>query len=227
VALLLIAPLARGAEMTPFEASFNVVWHGMGAGTSQLSLKRSEGARWLYESSNAARGIFRLAVPDEIRQSSELRIADDRVIPIRFTTDDGTSAGKRDIDVRYDWQASRATGMSEGKKVDVALIPGVQDTLSVQIALIHELVSGRTPTRFELLDGNEVKEYEYVAEGHERIDTALGSHDTVKFRSRRPDTDRSTVFWCAPDLGYLPLKVERHKGTKVEWSMSLKTLKRG
>ncbi len=30
------------------------------------------------------------------------------------------------------------------------------------------------------------------------------------------------MFWCAPELGYLPLKVERRDGKDVEWSMAVK-----
>ena len=113
-----------------------------------------------------------------------------------------------------------------GQAVDVALQPGLQDSLSVQLALIHELLAGRTPETFVMLDRDEIKDYLYTAEGKERVKTALGEHDTVRYRSRRPNSDRSTMFWCAPDLGYLPVKVERHKGSKIEWSMTLATLTR-
>ena len=54
----------------------------------------------------------------------------------------------------------------------------------------------------------------------------IGTFDTIKYRSRRPDSDRGTVFWCAPELGYMPVKVERQRGSKVEWSMSIATLDR-
>jgi hypothetical protein len=77
-----------------------------------------------------------------------------------------------------------------------------------------------------MLDKDEIKEYLYTAEGNERVETKLGSYDTVKYRSRRPNSDRSTVFWCAPELGYLPVKVERQRGSKLDWSMSIVTLKR-
>lgn len=198
----------------------------MGAGTARLALRRDSEGHWVYTSDNTARGIFRVAVPGTIRQRSELRIEDGRVVPQHFVTDDGSSSTKRDADVRFDWPAGRATGTAENQRVDVALQPGLQDSLSVQIALIHELLAGRTPTGFVLLDGAEVKEYLYTEEGRERVNTALGAQDTVIFRSRRPNSDRSTLFWCAPEFGYLPVKVERHKGSKVEWSMAIATLKR-
>lgn len=220
------AGTATAAELMPFEASFTVDWRGMTAGTARLALKRTDARHWLYTSENNARGIFRVAVPGTIRQSSEVRIEDGHIIPQHFITDDGSEKSKRDTDVRFDWDGNRATGTAEGKPVDVALQPGVQDSLSIQIALIQDLVAGRTPSGFVMLDRDEIKDYLYTAEGKERVKTALGEHDTLKYRSRRPNSDRSTLFWCAPDLGYLPVKVERHKGSKIEWSMTLATLKR-
>ncbi|MET0292165.1 MAG: DUF3108 domain-containing protein [Steroidobacteraceae bacterium] len=224
--LLAVAGVSAAAELKPFDASFTVVWRGMSAGTANLSLKKIDGERWRYESNNAARGIFKVALPGAITQSSDLRIEDGRIVPLHFITDDGTQKGKDDADVTFDWSRGRATGNAEGKPVDAPLQPGVQDTLSVQIALIHELLAGRTPTSFVLLDGNEVKDYEYAAEGKERVETVLGPQETLRYRSRRPGSDRSTVFWCAPALGYLPVKVERHRGSKVDWSMTITALKR-
>lgn len=198
----------------------------MGAGTARLTLKKVDARHWRYESSNNARGIFKVAIPGTISQSTELRVENDRIVPQHFITDDGSDKSTRDSDIRFDWQSGRATGSAEGKPVDVPLQPGLQDSLSVQIALIHELIAGRTPASFIMLDKDEVKEYLYTAEGNERVETKLGAHETVKYRSRRPNSDRSTVFWCAPELGYLPVKVERQRGSKIEWSMSIVTLKR-
>jgi hypothetical protein len=110
--------------------------------------------------------------------------------------------------------------------VDVPLQPGLQDSLSVQIALIQELLAGRTPEKFLMLDRTEVKEYLYSEEGGERVETAIGAYETIKYRSRRPNSDRSTVFWCAPELGYLPVKVERQRGSRIDWAMGIKSLER-
>jgi hypothetical protein len=225
-AVLTAAPGTRAAELAPFEASYDVVWRGVGAGTATLTLKQTGEGAWRYESRNVARGIFRIAVPAVIRQSSELRIEDGKVVPLHFITDDGSESGKRDTEVRFDWDAGRVTGTAEGAKVDIEAVPGLQDTLSIQIAMIQELLAGRTPTGFQMLDRDRVKEYEYLAEGEETLQTAMGEQRTLKFRSQRPGADRGTVFWCAPELGYLPVKVERQRGRKIEWSMTLKSLTR-
>jgi hypothetical protein len=49
---------------------------------------------------------------------------------------------------------------------------------------------------------------------------------TVTYRSRRPDSRYSTWYWVAPQLGYLPVKVERRKLDEVQWSMQAQKLER-
>ena len=226
LASLLVGGGALADELRPFTATYNVIWKGIGAGRSSIVLKRLDNGHWSYESRNVARGLFRVALPGDISQSSEFRVVGDVVVPEHFRGDDGTDATRKDVDIRFDWQAHRATGVAEDKKVEIALAPGVQDGMSVQAALMVELMRGRTPSSFQLLDKDRIKDYLYTREGTETLETAIGRKETVIFRSRRPDSDYSTMYWCAPDLGYVPVKVERHHGAKVEWSMVVQTATR-
>lgn len=215
------SPLLDAAELRPFTASYSVTWRGMSAGRSQLHLERLPDGKWRYESSNQARGVFRIALPGELSQRSVFEIHEGAVRPLNFTADDGGEGASRDAELTFDWNAARVTGTAGGKRVDLPLEPGLQDGMSIQASLLHALLNGRTPERFLMLDGDRVKEYIYTREGEQRLDTAVGTHHTVVFRSARPGTRRGTLFWCAPVLGYLPVRVERRNGDKVEWSMTL------
>jgi hypothetical protein len=212
---------AAAAELEPFTASFSITWHGMSAGTARVQLQRLPDGRWSYESVSTARGLFRLAMPAELRSRSLFAIRDGHIIPESFTAEDGTSSTGKDQDVRFDWDAQRVTGTAERHHVDLPLKPGLLDSLSVQVALMHELLSGRTPQYFVLLDKEKIKDYNYSAQGQETLQTVLGEKHTVIFSSSRPGSTDATWFWCAPDMGYLPLKVERREGKSVQWSMTL------
>ncbi|MBK7116747.1 MAG: DUF3108 domain-containing protein [Proteobacteria bacterium] len=226
---LSLAPLLAGAleapssELKPFTASFGITWHGMSAGTAQLQLQRLEDGRWSYQSVSTARGLFRLAMPAELRSRSVFAIREGRILPDRFTADDGASSTSKDQDLRFDWTTQRVTGVAEKRRVDLPLKPGVLDTMSVQIALMHELLAGNTPRYFVIVDKGRIKDYNYTAVGEEKLVTPIGEYRTLVFRSTRPGSDTGTYFWCAPELGYLPLKVERREGSKVQWSMALQT----
>jgi Protein of unknown function (DUF3108) len=221
------AVAAQDAETpAPFVAKFAIEWHGITAGYSELELTRSPTNAYTYKSRNLARGIFRLAFPDAISQVSEFALIEGEVRPASYHADDGSRDAGKSEDLKFDWQARRVTGSAENKPVDIALEPGTQDSLSVQIALMRELSAGRTPKSFWLVDNTEVKEYRYVAEGTASLDTPLGKLATVIYRSERAGSDRVTRLWLAPALGYLPVRAERSRAGKIDFALSIRELTR-
>ncbi len=161
-----------------------------------------------YRSSNTARGLFRLAIPDTITQVSHLSMVDGKVRPSSYSGDDGSSSTEKDVNLKFDWTAMRVTGIAEDKPVDAALTPGVQDSLSVQVALMCALAAGESPKSFQLIDKDEVKEYQYTHERNEALDTPVGKLDTVVYTSQRKGAKRLTRLWIAPEPG-LPAGARR------------------
>ena len=228
ISALMTWPLSASAEteLTPFSVNFEVNFRGMNAGTASLELTRDNGGAWRYVSRNNARGLFRLAFPGEIRQTSVFSIIDSEVRPLRYNADDGTNSKERDIQLQFDWSAGRVRGVAENARVDLPIESGLQDGMSVQIALLRALARGETPTGFKLIDKDEIKDYVYSAEKPVRLKTPMGELDTVVWSSHRPNSNRLTRVWYAPALGYMPVQAERRKGDKLEWSMRLKSYRR-
>ncbi|HVY81781.1 MAG TPA: DUF3108 domain-containing protein [Steroidobacteraceae bacterium] len=220
-------PLAAHAAADcpqPFKVTFAVEWHGMSAGTSILELVRQGPDEWTYKSSNTARGLFRLALPDTITQVSHFKIEDSTVLPLTYVGDDGSSDTRRDVSLRFDWDAKRVTGTAENSPVDQPITPGVQDSLSVQVALMCALARGDVPASFRLIDKDEVKEYQYTREGEAKLDTAVGKLDTVIYRSQKAGSSRYTRLWIAPSLGYLPVRAEQAKRDKRELQLTIRAV---
>ena len=223
------APAAEpsaAAALTPFAVTYEVVFRGMNAGSRSLELTRENNGQWRYVSRNNARGIFRLALPGEIRQTSVFTIDDGGIKPLHYLADDGTKSTAKDIQLDFDWAGGKIRGVAEERRVELALPEGLQDGMSVQIALMHALLRGESPRGFSLIDKDAIKEYLYAAEPPVRLRTVAGELDTAVWSSRRPNSNRITRVWYAPSLGYLPVQAERRKGDTVEWSMRLKTWRR-
>ncbi len=106
------------------------------------------------------------------------------------------------------------------------LRPGVQDDLSAQVSLIQALNSGQAPASLLVFDKSGIRDYSYTAVGEEKLSTPLGAVATVIYRSQRAQAPRSTRYWCAPALGYIPVRVEQRRLDKVEWTMNLRSLHR-
>ena len=220
------AQAADVQALQPFIATYTVEWKGMSAGISTLELLKEDSGGYVYRSKNLARGIFRVAFPDAITQTSTFDIKSGVVVPRKYDSDDGSKKTDRDVSLTFDWNAKRARGTAEDKPVDVPVKPGTQDALSVQMQLMMELEAGKSPTSFWLIDKNEAKEYQYTREKTESVDTPLGKLDTVVYKSQRTGSDRFMRFWLAPSLGYVPVKAERRRADKLDFGLKIKELKR-
>jgi Protein of unknown function (DUF3108) len=148
LAALLMSATAGADELKPFEASYAWDWHGMTVAVSNLKLEKRSGDTWTYSSKSEPRGLGRL-LSERPKTVSVLRVTSAQVEPLSYKGDDGTGSTKRKVDVEYDWEKHRVTGVYEDTPVDLPLTPGVQDEASVQVALMVELLRGHTPERFE------------------------------------------------------------------------------
>jgi hypothetical protein len=230
IAVLALLPWAASAAADAdgphdFVAKFAIEWHGITAGYTTLELTRTAPNTFTYKSSNVARGIFKLAFPDVISQTSTFTVVNGEVVPATYHADDGAPDSDKAVTLRFDWQTRRVSGIAEKKPVDLPLQSGTQDTLSVQIELMIEVAAGRSPKSFWLIDNDEIKEYKYTREGTETLDTPLGKLDTVRYRSEHAGSDRVTRLWLASSLGYLPIRAERSRAGKVDFGLVIRELK--
>ncbi|HEU4778780.1 MAG TPA: DUF3108 domain-containing protein [Steroidobacteraceae bacterium] len=226
VLLLLAAGAAANADpidLKPFSANYIAEWKGVTAASSTVELVRSANDTYTYSSVNKARGLFRMAFPDALTQISTFRVTEGRVIPLTFR---GTDEKERPINLTFDWEKKRVSGVAKDRDVDLELPEGAQDAMSLQIASLRNLASGNLKGTVWMIDANKLKEYELILEGNARIETALGELDTIIYSSKRANSDRMTRTWVAPTLGYLPVKAESIRGKKVEVTLLIVSVER-
>lgn len=227
--MLLAAGAAASVDnvtLQPFTASYDVVYRGIDAGSTHLELKRENGDRYTYTSRSRAHGLFRLFLGNDILQTSTFSLTDAGVQPLQYRGDDGSKSISRDISYDFDWTLRRVKGVEEQQPVNIALIDDVQDPMSIQIALMYDLIRGKTPANYSLVDKKELKTYDYTNEGVARIKTVLGELDTVVYASHRQGSKRKTRMWCAPSLGFIPVQAKQTRDNKREWLMQIISLKR-
>lgn len=221
---LMSMPAAAAEQLTPYTATYNGIWRGMTVAVATLKLEQT-GGTWTFSSRSEPRGIGKLAsgvFPP--LQVSVVRVTDQGVLPQSFKSSGGDAA--KSIELKYDWESHKVTGTYEGTKVDLPLTSQVQDDGSVQLDLMVELLAGRTPATVQLMDKNSVREYQFTRDAEATINTPMGDVHTVIFKSQKKYSPRVTSFWCAPDRGYIPMKVQQKKGDDVQWTMEIQSLTR-
>lgn len=216
------AAVADPADLKPFRATYTAEWKGMSAATSTLELKRGGGDTYVYETVNTPKGVFRMALPDSLTQASTFRLTDGHIVPLEYR---GSDEKERPIDLKFDWQAKRVSGIAKGSAVDLEVPAAAQDPMSLQIAALRNLAKGTLQNSVTLVDADgKLKDYELRQEGTAQVETALGTLDTVVYTSRRAGSDRMTRSWVAPTLGYLPVKAERIRKNKVEFTLRIESV---
>jgi hypothetical protein len=218
-----VAASADPVDLKPFRANYIAEWKGMTAASSTIELRHAGPDTYTYSSVNTARGLFRMAFPDALTQISTFRIADGRVIPVTYR---GIDEKERPIELNFDWEKKRVSGVAKERNVDLELPDGTQDAMSLQIASLRNLASGKLDASVWMIDANKLKQYELRLEGNARIETELGGLDTVIYVSRRANSDRFTRTWVAPALGYLPVRAESVRGRKVEVTLLIQSVDR-
>jgi hypothetical protein len=216
------APADDAAGLAPFSAQYQADWKGISVGTSEIRLESTEPGRYVYTWTITARGIFRIAYHDDLVQKSWLATVGDHVRPDRYFGQEGSAT----VELNFDWQNKRATGVSETKPVDIELKDGTQDVMSSQVEVMLDLKNGNLPKTFHIIDKDQLKEFDYTQEGSAKIRTALGELDTVIVTSQRVGNNRVLRMWFAPSLGFVPVQAERSRDGKVEIAMHIRSIDR-
>ena len=212
------APLSGPA---PFVATYTVAWHGIAAGTSTLELRKTAPQLYLYTSTDEADGVFRLAFPHALRQSSRFRIAAGEVQPLAFQA---AGAGN-EVMAQFDWKTGQVTGMAKGKLLALKLQSGTQDPLSVQIAIMLKLLARNAPDSFWMLNTDEIDRFQYVRHDEGTLDTPLGKLRTILYTSHQSGSNKTTYLWLAPALDYMPARAEQRVKGSTQVALEIRAFK--
>ena len=210
-----------------YTARYHVSYRGLSGGEIESSFR--PGPRqglWQYETRAFPSFLGRLAVSSQAHESSTMQVSAEGVRPLSFSFDDGASDRKKDIKLNYDWAAGKLTGVAEGKPIEFDLVPGVQDTASVQAAMIQQRLAGRKPQSFKIVTGGKLREYRYWLEGTQQVMTPFGQVEAEVWANQRDGSTRVSKVWHAPSLGYVPVQAIQYRKGNPEVQMKLVRLDR-
>ncbi len=155
-----------------------------------------------------------------IRQSTRFQIHNDQILPLSYRYVDG----KRDSSADFDWDAGSAQSAYKGETVQFDLTTGVMDPMTEEIAVRKQFLNGETPTSYQVIRRNSLKNYQYEGLGEEQLETAIGPLRTVKFKRQRPGSSRVNIMWFAPDLQYLLVRFEQQKDGKTKTTLLIESV---
>ena len=218
---------AQAVAPEPFTATFLAEYRGIEGGTLTFTFAHDAASnQYTYETRVNPSLLARFLVSPNAIERSVMTIDADGVHPQSWKVDDGKSGSREDGDLQFDWANQHVRGTIKGKPVDLPTVAGLQDRISVQIAVMSALVRGVDPGTIAMVDDDHIKYYAYKKTRSETIDTKMGKIDTVVYEGARENSNRVSRFWLAPSMGYAPIRAEQERKGKVETVMTLMELKR-
>lgn len=211
-------------------------------GEAELALTR-EGAGYRYVSHTRPIPIIALFYGEDVMEMSRGQIVGGAVRPDRYDYELKGRNGHSDYLV-FQHDKGEVEQNFKGKTVRQHVPPETLDRLSMQLAIMRELATGDREMQFLVADRRRLYAYRFEVTGNERISTPFGEFDTVKVEltgqqrikdSTVPDVedldipdedDRRTIFWCAPALDYIPIRVEYVDRDQGQFRMSIRSLDR-
>jgi len=205
---VLAAPAGVAAPFpAQFAADYTVSLNGQEMGVMARTVSREGAEDYLFRSElKATHGLYAL-LRVKVVESSRWRLAGEEVRAIEYQSTQ-TGPKRRESIARFDWERMLVHVTHKKQSTELKATAGMLDKLLYQLVLMRDLQSGRSPIRYTVVDGNKIRNYPVEIVGEEEIETPLGVLKTVKVRYQKPGSERSTTLWCAPSLGYLPVKLD-------------------
>lgn len=205
---VLAAPAGVAAPFpAQFAADYTVSLNGREMGVMARTVSREGAEDYLFRSElKATHGLYAL-LRVKVVESSRWRLAGEEVRAIEYQSTQ-TGPKRRESIARFDWERMLVHVTHKKQSTELKATAGMLDKLLYQLVLMRDLQSGRSPIRYTVVDGNKIRNYPVEIVGEEEIETPLGVLKTVKVRYQKPGSERSTTLWCAPSLGYLPVKLD-------------------
>lgn len=225
--LLILLPLAASAaepHLPDVNATYAVSWNGISLGDATITLKGAAKADcYVYESATHPIGLVRMfyGSPHEV---SEFCVAGGKVVPGKFQyirSENNDDNFALEFDLPHLKVRDQAGAVRE--------IPAIaQDRFGLQQAVrlwllgrLKEKDPGAEPLDIAQVDDKHVRQYRFAITGRETIEIPAGKFDTILIQ-RIDDPKKTSKFWIAPELNYMPVKVEQIRGGKADVRMQLK-----
>ena len=176
-----------------FAASFVLSARGLDIGRIHWQLAPVGPGRYVYQSHSETVGVAKLLRDERIDERSEWHFAEGGVRPLHYTYSRSGGKREREVEVHFDWEKRRVHNTLNGESWSMPIEVGTLDKLVYLLALMQDLSRGVRETRYAVADGGKVKTYILQVVGQERLETVLGSLDTVVA------------------LSYLPVRVEHRE----------------
>jgi len=216
-------PGVAGLLETGFEATYEVLHNEFYLGDAVRTLEHQDTQTRVYRSHTSPKGIASAFVSDIIDETSTIKINHNRFQPTLYAYNQHGGKKNKVFQLKFDWTAKKLWNSYADKTFP--LKTETHDLLSFQLQLMQDMQAGKKFISYIIADKKRIDSYQLTLTETEEIETPMKTFSAVKMVSNKIRGKTQFIIWCAPALGYLPIRVMKIDNDGDESVLTLKSLK--
>ena len=195
-------------------------------GTLRAKLENNDGT-YTYTLKTEPTGFWKLIANGSINESSEFEIINDEIRSINYRLNDTIRRNARESEVDFDWSKKVIKGFYKDRVIDFNIEKRILTRILLQIEIMHQKQRNNLKDTYLIIDKDEIKEIDITSSNSgKKISVPFGSYDVIEVSHRSKNSNRINTFWLAPELDFIPVKLEQTEGNKVNFEANLVQLTR-
>lgn len=227
IALLFLSFASHAALVLPkesllktgFKVDYDVNYNGMGIGVSKRVLSINDNTA-IFEATTLPEGLAAMFISETITERSEIEITSKKVHPTKYNYIKDKKGKIEKIQLKFDWDKKILS--NDYSKIDTELKPNTHDLLSFQLQIIKDLQNKEDNMQYYVATKKHTRLYTLKYLKEEEVITALGNFSALKLETNTIKGNSKFTFWCAPVLGFLPIKIQKTNDKGDEFSFILR-----
>ena len=208
---------SQSFAMSPFQAGYQFSYNGKNIGSATRTLSQS-GNNWSYVFAAKAVGLA------SATETSKFTLNNGQISSSSFSRTSKVLVHNNTMRINFNPSTKLINTKKDDKSRSFAWRSGVLDELNAELQLREDLKKGTLKSNYYLADAKEIEARKFVKQGNEKVTTSYGTFDTMKVVLKHDKPGRETIFWLAPKLDYLPVKVT-HVDKKTSYGLLLTSYK--
>ncbi|WP_089606587.1 DUF3108 domain-containing protein [Acinetobacter piscicola] len=216
--LLFAAFSTHALAMSPFQASYQFAYNGKNLGSATRTLSQN-GNNWTYVFAAKAAAIASAS------ETSRFSFNNGQINSNSFSRTSKVLVHNDTMTINFNPNTKTINTKKKDQPRSFAWKAGALDELNAELQVREDLKGSGLKSSYLIADAKGLDSRRFVKQGTEKIKTAAGTYNTVKVVLTHDNGEKSSIFWLAPQLDYLPVKMS-HVDGKTSYNLTLTSYKK-
>lgn len=213
-ALMMVGVQAQA--LSPFSATYQFSYNGKAVGDAIRTLSQQAENQWQYQFS------AKIPMLGQAVETSRFSVNNGQIQSQNYQRQTKILVHRDTVSLDFMPQQKKIISKRKGETRQLAWRADVLDDLNAELQVREDLKKSTLKSSYTIASHRDVDQRQFVREGTERVQAANGQvYETIRVRLKHASPSKQTVFWLAPSMDYLPIKVT-HKDDKASFALLFK-----